>query len=175
MLHQSLQNCQTLKQFFEQLYTLTLFYYQCWTHRSLTRAWGQITLTTQYFLITSNNQDLTSLTILMPTTWTPFLCHHHYLSCFLHMSDLQILHPWPIAHHRNCLWPNITEKRRHQSMNLRNTSNFLLKTLMHVIQFTGGFSDELSSQIYSAWLTTYCVFLVSSQSYTGHIFNISTV
>ena len=58
-------------------------------------------------------------------------------------------------------------------MNSRNTSNFLLKASTHAIRFTGGSGDELSSQIYSAWLVIYCVFLVSSQSYIGHIFNIS--
>ena len=129
--------------------------------------------TTQFFLITSNNQDLTSLTILMQTTQTPSLCHHCRLPRLLHMSDLQILHPWHVAHPRNRLLPNIAGKRRHQSINLRNTSNFLLKTSTHVIQFTGGLGDELSSQIYSAWLATYYVFLVSHQSYTGLIFNIS--
>ena len=137
------------------------------------RAWRQIMQMTQFFLITSNNQDLTLLTILTQTTQTSSLCHHYHLPCLLCMSDLQILHPWHVACPRNHSLPNIAGKRRHQSMNSRNTSNFLLKTSTHAIWFICGLGDELSSQIYSTWLVTYCVFLMSHQSYTGLIFNVS--
>src|SRR5258708_6735347 len=92
--------------------------------------------------------------------------HHHYC----HLPHLSNLYPWLQAHLRNCSQPDITGKRKHPSMNLKNTSNSLQKILMCVIQFTGGLANKLSSQTCTAWLVTYYVFLVSCQSYTSCFF-----
>jgi hypothetical protein len=104
-------------------------------------------------------------TISTTTTQTLSLCHHHRLP---HLSDL---HLWQQAHLRNPSRLDIAGKRKPPSMNLKNISNSLLKILTHAIRFTGGLADELSSQIYFAWLAISCVFLVSrhlSVSYRSH-------
>ncbi len=139
--------------------------YQCWTHKSHMRAWRQIMQMIWCSPIILNNQDLTSWTISMQTTQTLSL-HHHYC----HFPHLSNLHPWLQACLRNCSQPNIAGKRKCPLMNLKNTSNSLQKILMHVIQFTGGLANKLSSQTCTAWLVTYYVFLVSCQSYTSHFF-----
>ncbi len=116
------------------------------------------------FPITSSNQNWCFSTISMKTTQTSFLYYHHRHP---HLSNL---HPWQQACLKSPSQLDITGKRRPLSMNLKNTSNFLLKISMHVIRFTGSLADKLNSQTFFAWLATSCVYLVSCQSHTGHFF-----
>ena len=93
---------------------------------------------------------------------TSFLYHHH---CHPRLSNL---HPWQQAHLKSPSRLNIAGKRRPPSMNLKNTSNSLLKISTHVIQFTGGLADKLNSRTFFVWPTTSCVYLVSCQYHKCH-------
>ncbi|KAI0279968.1 hypothetical protein BC826DRAFT_357650 [Russula brevipes] len=64
------------------------------------------------------------------------------------------------VHLRSPSHHDIAEKRNHPSTNLKNISNSRPKTLTHVIRFTGGAVEKLSSRTYIPSLVTFCVYLV---------------